>query len=551
MGRMYQNIFSGWCLCTNSSHHPGGRVIVAWKDDSFNLDICYISSQMIHCKVQAISNKKEFYCTFVYAFNSAESREELWNDLEMIAGNMKKAWVILGDFNCVLEREEKIGGPIRDHDMNPFRRCVTKCELEDMKYSGCYYKWNNKQTDGSKVFCKLDRVLCNVRWCEEFPTTETRFMPEGLFDHSPMLLQIHQVKRKGASPFRFYKMWCEAPEFLRRVREAWSSPVNGTPMFCVMQRLKRVKAEMQELDKVGFKDIQIADCKTYEYLLECQKQLQQRQDGEICAKEKEAANEYRKVHAHYISFLQQKSKYEWIKMGDENTSLFHRAIRKRRTQNAIYGIHDINGTWVEGEKVAEAFIEYYKGLLGTAKEGSSMTCAEIIAQGPCLNLEQQEDLMREITDDEIQQALFSIPVDKSPGPDGFGTTFYKASWEIIGNDIITAVKDFFIHRKMLKDMNNTLITLVPKSKCPSNVSDYRPIACCNVVYKCITKVICNRMRKILPDIIAENQGAFIQGRFIGHNIMVCQDIVHGYGRKNSKPGCIIKMDMWKAYDSID
>ncbi|XP_010678891.1 uncharacterized protein LOC104894367 [Beta vulgaris subsp. vulgaris] len=105
---------------------------------------------------------------------------------------------------------------------------------------------------------------------------------------------------------------------------------------------------------------------------------------------------------------------------------------------------------------------------------------------------------------------------------------------------------------MLKDMNNTLITLVPKSKCPSNVSDYRPIACCNVVYKCITKVICNRMRTMLPDIIAENnQGAFIQGRFIGHNIMVCQDIVHGYGRKNSKPGCIIKMDMRKAYVSID
>ena len=52
-------------------------------------------------------------------------------------------------------------------------------------------------------------------------------------------------------------------------------------------------------------------------------------------------------------------------------------------------------------------------------------------------------------------------------------------------------------------------------------------------------------------IIAENQGAFIHGRFIAHNVMVCQDIVHGYGRKNSKPGCIIKMDVKKAYDSID
>ncbi|XP_057251677.1 uncharacterized protein LOC104896242 [Beta vulgaris subsp. vulgaris] len=61
----------------------------------------------------------------------------------------------------------------------------------------------------------------------------------------------------------------------------------------------------------------------------------------------------------------------------------------------------------------------------------------------------------------------------------------------------------------------------------------------------------NRLRVVLPDIIAENQGAFIQGRFIAHNVMVCQDMVKGYGRKNSSPGCIIKMDMKKAYDSVD
>lgn len=63
--------------------------------------------------------------------------------------------------------------------------------------------------------------------------------------------------------------------------------------------------------------------------------------------------------------------------------------------------------------------------------------------------------------------------------------------------------------------------------------------------------MCNIMRHILPAIIAKNQGAYIYGRFIAHNVMVCQDIVQGYGRKNSRPGCIIKMDMRKAWDSID
>lgn len=130
---------------------------------------------------------------------------------------------------------------------------MTNCALEDMKYTGCYYTWNNKQSEGSRVFCKLDRVLCNVRWCEMFPTSETWFLPEGLFNHSPMLLQVHQVRRKGASPFRFYKMWCEAPDFLNRVREPWGMQVSGSPMFCLMQRLKKVKIEMQKLNKEGLR----------------------------------------------------------------------------------------------------------------------------------------------------------------------------------------------------------------------------------------------------------------------------------------------------------
>ena len=184
MGRMYQNLFSR-CFCTNYSFHSGGRIIVAWKEESFNVNICFMYAQMIHCQLHSISNKKDFYYTFVYAFNTADLREELWGDLERIAMNMRDPWVVLGDFNCVLDREEKIGGPVRDHDMVSFRRCVANCALDDMKSTRCYYTWNNKQSDGSRVFCKLDRVLCNVSWSEMFPTAETWFLPEGLFDHSP------------------------------------------------------------------------------------------------------------------------------------------------------------------------------------------------------------------------------------------------------------------------------------------------------------------------------------------------------------------------------
>lgn len=111
-------------------------------------------------------------------------------------------------------------------------------------------------------------------------------------------------------------------------------------------------------------------------------------------------------------------------------------------------------------------------------------------------------LLCPITRDEIQKALFSIPGDKSPRPNGFGTHFFTDGWNTMRKDIIDALKDFFNSDNLLKEINITMLTLIPKVKCPSHVFEFRPIACCNVVYKCITKVMCMRVRDILAHIIS-------------------------------------------------
>ena len=77
MGTMYQSIFSGWCFCTTSQCSEGGRVIVAWNDLSFHVSIRYMTARLIHCHICSVSSKKEFWCTFVYAYNTAGQREEL------------------------------------------------------------------------------------------------------------------------------------------------------------------------------------------------------------------------------------------------------------------------------------------------------------------------------------------------------------------------------------------------------------------------------------------------------------------------------------------
>ncbi|XP_074278368.1 uncharacterized protein LOC141601959 [Silene latifolia] len=105
--------------------------------------------------------------------------------------------------------------------------------------------------------------------------------------------------------------------------------------------------------------------------------------------------------------------------------------------------------------------------------------------------------------------------------------------------------------RMLKQVNETTLTLIQKKSRPKSVADFKPITYCNGIYKVIYKIVCNRLARVLPSIVRENQSAFIKGRDIMDNILICQDLVRLYKRKTCSPRCIMKIDLKKAYDSIE
>ncbi|XP_062075097.1 uncharacterized protein LOC133779116 [Humulus lupulus] len=120
-----------------------------------------------------------------------------------------------------------------------------------------------------------------------------------------------------------------------------------------------------------------------------------------------------------------------------------------------------------------------------------------------------------------------------------------------GDEICRAVGQFFESGSIPEELLNTTLSLVPKSDNPSRDVDYRPIACCCTIYKCISKLLCYRLAKVLPVLVQSNQGAFVQGRSIAHNILIFQDLIKNYGRSAISPRCAIKIDISKAYDTVD
>ena len=100
-------------------------------------------------------------------------------------------------------------------------------------------------------------------------------------------------------------------------------------------------------------------------------------------------------------------------------------------------------------------------------------------------------------------------------------------------------------------INSVAIALFPKCENPSKIEHYRPISCCNTLYKCIDKLLAGRLKKIMSSIISLNQSAFVPQRVIGDNIMLVQAICKDYHRVDGIPRCAFNLDIHKAFDSLN
>lgn len=101
-----------------------------------------------------------------------------------------------------------------------------------------------------------------------------------------------------------------------------------------------------------------------------------------------------------------------------------------------------------------------------------------------------------------------------------------------------------------KGINSTILALIPKKEHATRMNDYRPISCCNVIYKAILKLLANRLKAIMPVFISLNQSAFIQERLLMENVLLATELVKDYHRDTIFPRCAMKIDISKAFDSI-
>jgi exonuclease III len=263
-------------------------------------------------------------------------------------------------------------------------------------------------------------------------------------------------------------------------------------------------------------------------------------------------NEYEEMESQKTRGAMIRSKARWVEDGEKNSKYFMSLEKHNQEIRYIKTLTKENGKEIsKDKKILDYIKEYYTKIYSLNSDVSHETeDLNYFQSEKKLSKDDKNHLDSPFTEEEISEAVKELPRGKTPGLDGFTVEFYKFFWNDLKEAFMYMLTDVYINEHLSIDQKRGVITLIPKQdKDLKKIGNWRPISILNTDYKIITKGLANRLKKVLPDIINEDQNGFVLGRLIGQNVRIVKDLMD-YCQTTDIKGLLVMLDFEKAFDSL-
>ena len=510
-----------------------------------------------------ICNQKIIFLN-IYAPNDTQNQIQFYTEIaQLIQTHSSKDFSLLigGDFNVVLDpKRDKKGG------QDTARKTVIQIIFSILEENSLDEVWRTKNPNKieftwptwqkPKVQSRLDMWLIPSDWLQI--VKKIKIVTAIETDHRAVILSVQGegYVPRGPGIWKLNNSVLQEEPYQEQIREVIQNEINiarendddprvvwdslkyqikiATIEYCTQRAQNRRKKEKAIAQEIEALDRQVAEwsenqSNSYQKLKEALENLyQERAKGAII-----------------------RTKARWIQLGEQNSKYFYQLERRNFTMQCVYQLKENGQDVFDMQEINYIIKEYYQTLYKNQEKNLGLSkFAQFFQPERCLTDDERVQLDRPITKQECKNALDKMPLTKTPGKDGLTVEFYKTFWEDLSEWLIMVYDCSLEAEELPLTQYAGIIRQIPKlGKDSLDKKNWRPITLLNVDYKILSKVLAERLKIIIPNLISQDQCGFVDKRYIGENIRLLLDLMEHMDKHNMH-GILVSLDIEKAFDTL-
>ena len=489
-----------------------------------------------------------------------EKMDEIISDL--YASNY--SLILGGDFNVILNAALDYMGPnlpLKTKFNNSLEMFLKKYKLLDI--------WRRVNIDKRQYTFKQKNPLVQTRLDYWFITDQfeelvqkCEILTSVTPDHSGISLELKQIKKDnygGKSYWKFNNSLCSDKEFvdgmikeIENIKKKWANEFQNKLVFWDFLKMK-MREFARKYSQVKAKEKRISIAKIEREIRILEEDLLNATNTLLTIKQiEEKKDSLKELYKTSIQGLKVRSRSVWFEEGENNKDYFEQLLKSNKKKTVISELQVDKNIINDKNEILKAIKSFYEKLYSNLDVTPEMNLEGSNFQKNIPRLSEESRIACEgkITIEEGLAVLKTMKLNKSPGNDGLSAEFYTTFWFQIGKDLVEALNEAYERGNLTASQKQGVITLIEKDgKDPLYIKNYRPITLLNVDYKILSKILANRMKTVLSEIIHFDQVGYMENRNIGEAVRIIDDMI--FHCLTNKFDCfMLAVDFEKAFDSV-